>query len=208
MKHAEISPGYKAIKPLVLPGWTRSLLSPGHAEDREKFLLKHVRVLIVLNVVSIALALLLFAGLFLSWSANSELSTVRAELAGLQQFEKRLLARMDTMNNGVQHRLSKIDQRMGVIQSDVGLVTKGRRDPAATVESIATMIRNDGPYFGTVTAELLLAPELSRQNTQRFAPSQTTSGLALPRVGTPEEEVSLFTRVTTEDGKVRYEMKR
>ncbi|MCK7614498.1 hypothetical protein [Roseibium sediminicola] len=212
MKHSEITPDYTAIKQLGLPGWARSLPLAGSSGDHEKSAQKNIRVLIVLNVVSIALALLLFAGLILSWSINSDLNTVRRELAELQQFEKRILAGVDTMNNGIQHRLSKVDRRMGVIQSDISLVTKGRRDPAAAVERIATMVRNDGAYFGTATAELLLAPELSGQTTRGFVPSQSAKPPSFARTysgADPSQgEASLFRRVTTEDGKVRYEMRR
>lgn len=208
MKHSRIFPVDTAIRHLGLPGWAQPLPGSAAAGVSERQGPGHVRLLIALNVVSIALALLLLGGLFLSWSLNAELDAVRKELAGLQQFEKRILARVDTMNNGVQHRLSRIDQRLGAIGSDIGLVTKGHRDPAATVESIATMIRNDGTYFGSVTAELLLRPELSEPASQRFVPSPSSPGPLAGQGGRTEEQASLFTRVTTEDGKVRYEIRR
>ncbi|MBN9673747.1 hypothetical protein [Roseibium aggregatum] len=208
MKHSRISPDDTAVRYLGVPGWSRLPLSVEPPEAGGHYLPRHVRLLIALNIVSGALALLLLAGLVLSWSSNAELNTVRQELKDLQRFEKRILARLDTMNNGVQHRLAKIDRRMGVIQSDVGLVTRGRRDPAVTVESIATMVRDSGGYFGTATAELLLAPELSEQSTQRFVPDRSTPGLSFSDGGAPEGDASLFKRVVTEDGKVRYEMRR
>jgi len=208
MKHSQITPDYTALKNLGLPGWTRSLPSADISEHRQKPFRTQIGILIALNAVSIAVALLLLGGVVLSWSSNAELNTLRKELEGLTQFEERILARVDAMNNGVQHRLSKIDRRMGAIQSEFGLVTTGHRDPATTVENIATMVRNDGGYFGTATAELLLSPEASPSNAQRFVPSGSMPGLSFAKAGAPEEEASLFRRVTTEDGKVRYEIKR
>ncbi|ASP33201.1 hypothetical protein [Labrenzia sp. VG12] len=208
MKHSAIPPDFTIVRSRSLSRLVRSGVSAEDPAGQDNTRFSQIRVVIALNVVSIVLALLLFGGLFLSWSLNSELNAVRKELAGLQEFEKRILARVDIMNNGVQHRLSKMDQRMGAIRSDVSLVTRGRRDPASTVERISTMIRNDGAYFGTATAELLLTPELSGQDTQRFVPSQPSGGPAISYGGPPEDAVALFSRVTTADGKVRYEMKR
>lgn len=208
MKHSAIPPDFTVVRSRSLSRLVRSGVSAEDPAGQEHVRLSQIRVVIALNVVSIVLALLLFGGLFLSWSLNAELNAVREELAGLQQFEKRILARVDLMNNGVQHRLSKMEQRMGAIRSDVSLVAKGRRDPASTVERIATLIRNDGAYFGTATAEFLLTPELSGQRSQRFVPNQPSSSPAIPHGGPPEDGGALFSRVMTADGKVRYEMKR
>ncbi len=208
MKRETISPEHKTVEKTQSSKWGQPLRSPKTPEEREKFILKNIRLLIALNAASMVLALMLFAGLLISWSANSELFQVRQEIEGLQQFEKRITARFEVMNNGIQHRLSKIDQRMGSVQSDVSLVTKGRRDPTHAIESIATIVQNEGGYFGTATAEQMLSPELSEQNTQQFVPSPSSPGISFSPAGSNDEPTSLFRRVITDDGKVRYEMKR
>jgi hypothetical protein len=209
MKRETLSPDSKNVSKVTLPKWSAAFLSPEDPADREKVLQRGIRLLVVLNAASIVMALFLFAGLFFAWSANSSLMQVRQEIQALQQFEKRITARIEVMNNGVQNRLSKLDQRMASVQSDVGLVIKGRRDPALMVENIATMVRNEGGYFGSATAEMMLTPELSLQDVNRFEPRQTVPGMSFAVDATETDSgASLFNRVITADGKVRYEMKR
>ncbi|CTQ52063.1 hypothetical protein LP7551_00580 [Roseibium album] len=168
---------------------------------------QNIRTLIALNVVSVSVAILLFFGLLFSWATIADLNQVREEIDGLKQFEKRIAGNVDLMNAGIQNRLSKIDQRIGLIQSDIRLISTGNRGSNETIEQLSTIVGDSNEFFGAAPAEVMLTPALTSREASGFVPRQSGAGIGVSISPSPAQPdgSSLFRRVVTPDGKVRYE---
>ncbi|MEM8704225.1 MAG: hypothetical protein AAGF82_20580 [Pseudomonadota bacterium] len=173
------------------------------------FLQRNIRILVALNAVSVAVTILLFVGLFFSWSATAELNQIRRQLDGLQEFEKRISGNVALMNTGVQNRLSKMDQRLSQIQSGVRLMRIERGDSDIPVDNLKTRVDEDIDFFHSSTATAMFSPTLSPQSANRFESARGTPRVTFARPPVPEQGPAqgsaLFRRVVTADGKVRYE---
>lgn len=173
------------------------------------FLQRNIRILVALNAVSVAVTVLLFVGLFFSWSATAELNQIRRQLDGLQDFEKRISGNVALMNTGVQSRLSKMDQRLSQIQSGVRLMRIERGDSDIPVDNLKTKVDEDIDFFHSSTATAMFSPTLSAQSANRFQSARGTPRVSFARPPAPTESAgqgsALFRRVVTADGKVRYE---
>lgn len=177
------------------------------------FLQRNIRILVALNAVSVAVTILLFVGLFFSWSATAELNQIRRQLDGLQQFEKRISGNVALMNTGVQNRLSKMDQRLSQIQSGVRLMRIERGDSDIPVDNLKTRVDKDIDFFHSSTATAMFSPALSAQSVNRFERARGTPRVSFARppaqaqglVQSSAQGSALFRRVVTADGKVRYE---
>ncbi|MEO1114234.1 MAG: hypothetical protein AAFY05_17940 [Pseudomonadota bacterium] len=173
------------------------------------FLQRNIRILVALNAVSVAVTVLLFVGLFFSWSATAELNQIRRQLDGLQQFEKRISGNVALMNTGVQNRLSKMDQRLSQIQSGVRLMRIERGDSDIPVDNLKTRVDEDIDFFHSSTATAMFSPALSAQSVNRFESARGTPRVSFARPPAqtqgPAQGSALFRRVVTADGKVRYE---
>ncbi|WP_434054731.1 MAG: hypothetical protein RDA78_07635 [Roseibium sp.] len=172
------------------------------------FLQRNIRILVALNALSVAVTILLFVGLFFSWSATAELNQIRSQLDGLQEFEKRISSNVALMNTGVQSRLSKMDQRLSQIQSGVRLMRIERGDSDIPVDNLKTKVDEDIDFFHSSTATAMFSPTLSAQSANRFESARGTPRVtfARPPVASQAAQGSaLFRRVVTADGKVRYE---
>ncbi|WP_420334670.1 hypothetical protein [Roseibium sp.] len=173
------------------------------------FLQRNIRILVALNAVSVAVTILLFVGLFFSWSATAELNQIRRQLDGLQEFEKRISGNVALMNSGVQNRLSKMDQRLSQIQSGVRLMRIERGDSDIPVDNLKTKIDEDIDFFHSSTATAMFSPALSAQSVNRFETARGTPRVTFARPPSPTQGSAqgsaLFRRVVTADGKVRYE---
>ncbi|WP_299478026.1 hypothetical protein [uncultured Roseibium sp.] len=169
------------------------------------FLQRNVRVLMALNAISVAVTVLLFVGLFFTWSATAELNQIRQHLSGLQEFEKRISGSVSLMNTGVQNRLSKIDQRLSQIQSGVRLMRIERGDSDIPIDKLKTKIDRDIDFFHSTTAAAMFSPALSAQAVNRFESARTIPRVTFARQPEEAQGSALFRRVVTSDGKVRYE---
>lgn len=169
------------------------------------FLQRNVRVLMALNAVSVAVTVLLFVGLFFTWSATTELNQIRQQLSGLQEFEKRISGSVSLMNTGVQNRLSKIDQRLSQIQSGVRLMRIERGDSDIPIDKLKTKIDRDIDFFHSTTAAAMFSPALSAEAANRFESARSIPRVTFARQPEEAQGSALFRRVVTSDGKVRYE---
>lgn len=169
------------------------------------YLQRNVRVLMALNAVSVAVTILLFVGLFFSWSATSELNQIRQQLAGLEQFEKRISGNVNLMNTGIQSRLSRIDQRIGQIQSGVRLMRIERGDQDIPIDKLKTVIDEDIDFFHSSTAAVMFSPALSAQTSGRFETASNVPRVTISQSSDQADGSALFRRIVTPDGKVRYE---
>lgn len=173
------------------------------------FLQRNIRILVALNAVSVAVTILLFVGLFFSWSATAELNQIRRQLDGLQEFEERISGNVALMNTGVQSRLSKMDQRLSQIQSGVRLMRIERGDSDIPVDNLKTRVDEDINFFHSSTATAMFSPNLSAQSVNRFQSARGTPRVTFARPPASTEGAgqgsALFRRVVTADGKVRYE---
>ncbi len=172
------------------------------------FLQRNIRILVALNALSVAVTILLFVGLFFSWSATAELNQIRSQLDGLQEFEKRISSNVALMNTGVQSRLSKMDQRLSQIQSGVRLMRIERGDSDIPVDNLKTKVDEDIDFFHSSTATAMFSPTLSAQSANRFESARGTPRVTFarpPAASQAAQGSALFRRVVTADGKVRYE---
>ncbi len=193
-------------------GSNGALKAPAAGKDPSPvaaFLQRNIRILVALNAVSVAVTILLFVGLFFSWSATAELNQIRRQLDGLQEFEKRISGNVALMNTGVQSRLSKMDQRLSQIQSGVRLMRIERGDSDIPVDNLKTRVDADIDFFHSSTATAMFSPALSAQSVNRFERARGTPRVSFARPPAPAqgsaEGSALFRRVVTADGKVRYE---
>ena len=169
------------------------------------YLQRNVRILMALNAVSVAVTILLFVGLFFSWSATSELNQIRQQLDGLQQFEKRIAGNVDLMNTGIQSRLSKIDQRISQIQTGVRLMRIERGDSDIPIDKLKTVVDADIDFFHSSTAAMMFSPVLSGQSSGGFETARSMPRVTIAQPARQAEGSALFRRIVTSDGKVRYE---
>ncbi|WP_305989321.1 hypothetical protein [Roseibium sp. MMSF_3544] len=166
---------------------------------------RNVRILMALNAVSVGVTVLLFVGLFFSWSATSELNQIRQQLDGLQQFEKRISSNVSLMNAGIQSRLSKIDQRMSQIQAGVRMMRIERGDTDLPVDQLKTVVDENIDYFHPSTSALMFAPTVTSVGNGGFETTRSGPQVTVSRAQDPAQGSSLFRRIVTPDGKVRYE---
>ncbi|MEQ8779971.1 MAG: hypothetical protein RIE06_09965 [Roseibium album] len=189
----------------IAPGEGKSAAAKPAQSPLTTYLQRNVRILMALNAVSVAVTILLFVGLFFSWSATSELNQIRQQLSGLQQFEKRISGNVNLMNAGVQSRLSKIDQRIGQIQSGVRLMRIERGDSDIPIDKLKTVVDEDIDFFHSSTATMMFSPALSAQNSGRFETASNIPQVSVSQSSGQSDGSALFRRIVTPDGKVRYE---
>lgn len=189
------------------PSETEAAAPEVGAPSTAAILQRNIKILLALNTVSVAVAVLLFVGLFFSWSATSELSRIRQQIDGLQQFETRISGNMDLMNSGIQNRLSRLDQRISQIQSGVRLI-QSDVGTEVQVDRLKTVVDSNIDFFHPATAQMMFSPELAANGASRFelARAAPTPRVTVSRQPVPQAQgASLFRRIVTPDGKVRYE---
>lgn len=168
---------------------------------------QNIRTLVALNVVSVSVAVLLLVGLLFSWATIADLNGVRQEIDALKQFEKRIAGNVNLMNEGIQNRLSKIDRRISSIQTGIGAADSSNGNSRDSIRRLNTVIDDGNELFVTETADLMLIPALTSNAPSRFVPRQTGVQVSVSKTPDKPEGSSLFRRVVTADGKVRYEKK-
>ncbi|WP_428641265.1 hypothetical protein [Roseibium sp.] len=157
------------------------------------------RLLVVTNIISIAMAIVLFLGLVYSWTATSELRRIQADLGDLEAFETRLNEKINLMNTGFQNRLERTDDRIESLRSELMTLNATLQETGAYLENEIRDLRAD-------TQALSAAAGAGSSLT---LPGGSPAGV--PAAGNnsfAQQPSAMFRRVVTPDGKVRYEKRR
>ncbi|MDX8469340.1 hypothetical protein RFM26_26940 [Mesorhizobium sp. VK23B] len=153
---------------------------------------------VTIGVVAAGVALVTFvnvtAAIYLYRGVN-DLRALEARLDQLGQFEQRIGARIDTVNNGFQSRFETLDRQLqasfGRMNGDIARLEQGQ-PPAADAE----MQRAPEPGFaGTTVAEAAAVPA---------EPDSVDASPTFKRKAAPPGPNPSYQRIQQADGKVYY----
>ncbi|TIT58030.1 MAG: hypothetical protein E5W60_23075, partial [Mesorhizobium sp.] len=142
-------------------------------------------------LVNLTAAVYLYRGI-------SDLRSVEARLEQLGQFEQRISARLDTVNNGFQSRFEKLDDQLQAKFNEVngGIARLGQSRPSIADEPMAS------------APEPAVAPTSSEAETPAVAENMANPGsveMPQPRKrAAPPAPNPAYQRIQQADGKVYY----
>ncbi|WP_367141549.1 hypothetical protein [Mesorhizobium sp.] len=141
----------------------------------------------LVTVVNLTAAVYLYRGI-------NDLRSVEARLEQLGQFEQRISARLDTVNNGFQSRFEKLDDQLQAKFSEVngGIARLGQSRPSAADEPMAS-----APEPAATSTET--EPSAFAENTADPGSVEMPPKRAAPPAPNPA-----YQRIQQADGKVYY----
>ncbi|MBS3648089.1 hypothetical protein KEU06_05530 [Pseudaminobacter sp. 19-2017] len=156
----------------------------------------------VFSLMSLALAVLMAVTLYFSLRSVSELSALEGRLFELGEFEKRISARVDLVNNGVQAQIEKLSSKIGALSADARQI---QADLAAARHELELLAA--GYAEGTDALEIEELPSGGEVRlTAPFSPAEDAAEgeEAQSTAATLPTGSQRFQRTVGPDGKVTY----
>lgn len=165
-----------------------------------------VRIVALLAVSAIVLTLMNLIAASYLYKASAQVRLVQKQLDELSAFERRLIGRLDLVNNGIQGQFDKLNSdllgRFSEIQDGIGGLTK-------SLDALEHGSRDNILSFEDATPAIDLASETVEPTDQMEAVAEpdvaATSPLPRRSARKPAPAVSpAYQRVETPEGKVMY----
>lgn len=161
------------------------------------------RISLVLNGISVVVALGMIIMLLLITQSVRDLMTIESKLSGLSQFETRLSSRVETGDTALQGRLNDLDTQMSNISTQANELQMRLEILAGENSKLAEKI--DRLEQASQTAGISPQSEdyPDENRVIRYAPKSATADSGAKNAA-PKLDTSRFQRSVTSDGKVIY----